>query len=74
MSFVDDAVIAVEVAEGSPAWAAGLRRGMLIMQVDGAAVRTPKQFAAAVGRNRGPVKLRMAGDEKTPTRTVPPGG
>ena len=73
MSFVDDAVVVVEVAEGSPAHAAGLRRGMLITHVDGAAVRTPKEFAAAVGRNRGPVQLRLAGDEKTPIRTVQPG-
>ena len=73
MSFVDDAVMVVEVAEGSPAHAAGLRRGMLITHVDGAAVRTPKEFAAAVGRNRGPVQLRLAGDEKTPIRTVQPG-
>ena len=73
MSFVDDAVIATEVAEGSPAWTAGLRRGMLIMQVDGTAIRTPKEFAAAVGRNRGPVQLRLAGDEKSPVRTVQPG-
>ena len=73
MSFVDNAVIVVEVAEGSPAWTAGLRRGMLIAQVDGAAVRTPKEFAAAVGRNRGPVQLRLAGEEKNPTRTVQPG-
>jgi S1-C subfamily serine protease len=73
MSFVDDAVIVVEVAENSPAWAAGLRRGMLITQVDKAGIRTPKEFAAAVGRNRGPVQLRIAGDEKTPLRTVQPG-
>jgi serine protease Do len=73
MSFVDDAVIATEVTEGSPAWKAGLRRGMLITQVDGTAVHTPKEFAAAVGRNRGPVQLHLAGDEKTPIRTVQPG-
>ena len=63
----------VEVAEGSPAYAAGLRRGMLITHVDGTPVRTPKEFAAAVARNRGPVQLRLAGDEKNPVRTVEPG-
>jgi serine protease Do len=73
MSFVDDAVIVVEAAEGSPAWTAGLRHGMLIAQVDGTAVRTPKEFAAAAGRNRGPVQLRLAGDEKNPVHTVQPG-
>jgi serine protease Do len=72
MSFVDDAVIVVEVAEGSPAWEAGLRRGTLVTHVDGAAVRTPKDFATAVARNRGLVQLRVAGDEKNPVRTVRP--
>ena len=45
-SVADDAVIVVEVAEGSPAAAAGLRRGMLITHVDRLPVRTPKEFAA----------------------------
>jgi serine protease Do len=72
MSFVDNAVIVVESAENTPAWAAGLRRGMLIAQVDKTPVRTPKEFAAAVARNSGPVQLRIAGDEKNPLRTVKP--
>jgi S1-C subfamily serine protease len=72
-SFVDDAVVIVEAAEGSPAWTAGLRRGMLVTHVDGAPIRTPKEFATAVSRNRGPVQLRLAGEEKTPLRTVAPG-
>lgn len=72
-SFVDDAVVVVEVAEGSPAWAAGLRRGMLITHVDGAPIRTPRDFAATAARNRGPVQLRLTGDEKNPIRTVEPG-
>ena len=69
----DDAVIVTEVAEGSPAWLAGLRRGMLITQVDHTAVRTPKEFSVAAARNSGPVQLRLAGDEKSPVRTVAPG-
>lgn len=72
MAFVDDAVAVVDVAENSPAHAAGLRRGMLITQVDGTAVRTPKEFAAATVRNAGPVQLRLAGDDRNPLRTVPP--
>jgi serine protease Do len=64
------AVIVVEVAEGSPAAAAGLRRGMLITHVDRLPVRTPKEFALAAARNPGPVQLRLAGDEKNPIRTV----
>ncbi|MFZ1933218.1 MAG: trypsin-like peptidase domain-containing protein [Thermoguttaceae bacterium] len=67
---VQDAVAVVEVADGSPAAAAGLRRGMLITHVDRQPVRTPKEFALAVARNRGPVQLRLAGDEKNPIRTV----
>ena len=68
----ENAVVVVEVAEGTPAAAAGLRRGMLITHVDRLPVRTPKEFALAAARNRGPVQLRLAGDEKNPTRTVGP--
>jgi serine protease Do len=68
----ENAVVVVEVAEGSPAAAAGLRRGMLITHVDRQPVRTPQEFALAAARNRGPVQLRLAGDEKNPTRTVGP--
>ncbi len=71
-SFVDDAVIVVEVAENSPAWEAGLRRGMFVTHVDGSPVRTPKEFAAAVARNRRSVQLRLSDDEKNPVRTVAP--
>jgi serine protease Do len=70
-SIGENAVAVVEVAEGSPA-AAGLRRGMLITHVDRLPVRTPKEFALAAARNRGPVQLRLAGDEKNPIRTVGP--
>ena len=72
-SSTDDAVIVTDVAEGSPAWAAGLRRGMLIAQVDHTAVRTPKEFTAAVAHVSGPVQLHLAGDDKSPVRTVAPG-
>jgi serine protease Do len=71
-SVAGDAVIVLEVAEGSPAAAAGLRRGMLITHVDRVPVRTPKEFALATARNPGPVQLRVPGDEKTTTRTVGP--
>jgi S1-C subfamily serine protease len=69
----ENAVAVVEVADGSPAAAAGLRRDMLITHVDRQPVRTPKEFALAVARNRGPVQLRLAGDEKNPIRSVGPG-
>ena len=71
-SFVDDAVVIVEVAENSSAWEAGLRRGMFVTHVDGSPVRTPKEFAAAVARNRRSVQLRLSDDEKNPVRTVAP--
>jgi S1-C subfamily serine protease len=72
MSFVDDAVFVAEVAEDSPAWEAGLRHGMFITQVDRTPVRSPKEFAAAVARNRGPLQLRILGDQQNPIRTVGP--
>jgi serine protease Do len=72
-SFPDNAVMVLEVSEGSPAHAAGLRPGTLITHVDGAPARTPKDFAAAVARNRGPVQLRLAGSEKAAVCTVRPG-
>ena len=68
----ENAVAVVEVADGSPAAAAGLQRGMLITHVDRQPVRTPKEFALAVARNPGPVQLRLAGDENNPIRTVGP--
>ncbi len=71
-SAVENAVAVVEVADGSPAAAAGLRRGMLITHVDRLPVHTPKEFALVVARNHGPVQLRLAGGEKNPTRTVGP--
>jgi S1-C subfamily serine protease len=70
VTFVEDAVIVTEVVENSPAWAAGLRRGMLITQVGRQPVRTPKEFAAAVANSSGLVQLHIAGDEKNPVRTV----
>ena len=72
MSFLDDAVVVIDVAEGSPTWAAGLRRGMLITHIDDIPIRTPGQFTAAAARHRGPVELRLAGDDENPIRTVEP--
>jgi S1-C subfamily serine protease len=72
-SFTDEAVVVTEVAEGSPAWQAGLRRGMHISQIDQTPVRTPKEFAAATEKNAGPVQLKIQGDNNNPTRIVQPG-
>ena len=48
LAFLDEAVVVSEVAEGTPAFRAGMKPGMLITQVDRVAVRTPKEFMAAV--------------------------
>jgi serine protease Do len=71
MAFADNAVVVVQSAEGSPAWRAGLRPGTLITHVGGEAVRTPGEFASAVAKLSGPVRLRVPGNEKNPVRIVP---
>jgi len=71
MVFYDDGVIVTDVQQGTPAWEAGLRRGMRISRVGRTPVRTPKQFRAAVAGRRGPMQIRLADDED-PLRTVAP--
>jgi serine protease Do len=72
---VDDGVVAIEVTEGSPAWKAGLRPGMLINRVDQSRVATPRQFQAAVAGKKGRVTLDVStfGEESSATRVVEPG-
>jgi S1-C subfamily serine protease len=70
--FYDEAVAASEVEEGSAAWQAGMRRGMLVSQADGLPVRTPKDFLAAVAQKSGPVQLRLLTEEQDAIRVVPP--
>jgi C-terminal processing protease CtpA/Prc len=65
-------VLVTEVREGTPAWEAGLRPGMRIGQVGRTSVRTPKQFWAAVAGQRGPIQLRLAGEDEKPLRIVGP--
>lgn len=65
-----DAVAVTEVEKGSPTWHAGLRPGMLVSHVEGAAVRTPKQFREAVAARAGAVQLR-ATDEKAESAARP---
>jgi len=71
----DAGVVVVEVAEGSPAWNAGLRPGMLISRVDQSRVGTPPQFQAAVAAKKGSVALEVTGpgDEPQSRRVVAPG-
>jgi S1-C subfamily serine protease len=67
----DDAVAVSEVEEGTPAWQAGMRHGLLVSHVDGTPVRTPKEFQAIVARKTGPVQLRLATDDQDAVRTIP---
>lgn len=62
-------VAAREVKEGTPAWEAGLRRGVIISHVGKSAVETPDDFHRAVADQAGPVELRLI-DEQGRTRTV----
>jgi serine protease Do len=55
------AVAVEEVAEGTPAFKSGLRRGMMITYVENTAVETPDEFRRQVGGKQGPVSLRIAG-------------
>jgi serine protease Do len=57
---MDPAVLTVEVADDSPAWRAGLRRGMYVTHVRNVPVSTPKEFYAQVAGLEGPVELRVA--------------
>jgi S1-C subfamily serine protease len=72
--FGDEAVVVSDVDPNSPASQAGLRRGMLITQVEGRAVRTPKEFQAAVAEKAGAVQMKLAMTEQDSVITVPPGG
>jgi S1-C subfamily serine protease len=62
MTVPDDAVVVVDVAEDSPAYKAGVRRGMLITHAAGTAVRTPKEFRTAVAGKTKDVVLRITGE------------
>jgi S1-C subfamily serine protease len=71
LAFFDDAVLVSEVAEGTPAFRAGMKPGMLITHVDRVAVHTPKEFMAAVAGHSGPVELHLATEEQDAVRKIP---
>lgn len=54
----------VEVIPGSPADAAGLRVGQIVLEVGGRPVRTPAEFAKAVSGQEGPVDLSTESERK----------
>lgn len=57
---VDPAVLVVEVEQDSPAWQAGLRRGMLVTHVQNTAVEIPADFYKLANAAKGQVELRIA--------------
>jgi serine protease Do len=69
----DQGVAVVEVQEGTMAWQAGLRSGMLVRQVGRKPIHNPAEFRNAVAGLTGPVNLHLADDPDNPVRTVGPG-
>jgi len=70
---LDNVVAVTEVDEGTPAWQAGLRPGMLISHAGRVPTRPPREFRAAVAGNRGPVQVRILtgpDDSSATTMTV----
>lgn len=62
----------IDVTRDSPAWKAGLRPGMFISHVGGAAVQTPREFRDAVANKNGAVEVRTVSDPGEPVgrRTI----
>lgn len=69
-----EGVAVTEAPEDSAAWRDGVRPGMLITRVGGAAVRTPKQFFAEAEKHGGPVELRVVFQGAEQRITVNPAG
>ena len=70
-----EAVVVSDVEANTPAAAAGVKRGMLISQVDGRPVGTPRDFQAAVAAKSGAVQLKLdATDPANSVVVVPPAG
>lgn len=68
------AVFVLEVEKDTPAWEAGLRRGMLISHVGDTPVRTPKELFRVVENRSGTVAVRLVDDgspDFQPVRRVP---
>lgn len=59
LQLVDPAVLVVEVAQDSPAWQAGLRRGMLVTHVKNTPVENPAEFYKQAAAQQGEVELRI---------------
>ena len=61
-------VLVTEVEPGSAADEAGIKVGQYLINVEGAAVKNPLDFARAVGKLNGPVRITTEGDR---TVTIP---
>jgi S1-C subfamily serine protease len=73
LSFPEHGVTVVEVAENSPASAAGLRVGMILATVNRTAINSPKDFYTAVEKLAGPVSVRIADERTQPERIIEAG-
>jgi len=68
----DPCVCVLEVTEESPAWAAGLRPGMLISHASGQRVSTPEEFEKLIAAKEGNVPLKIIdGAGRSSTIVVP---
>jgi serine protease Do len=68
----DRGVIVTDVADDSPAAAAGLKPGMLITKVGDTRVHRPAEFRAALANLPGPVRLSLAEEDDSRVVAVPP--
>jgi S1-C subfamily serine protease len=73
LSFPEQGVTVVEVAENSPAAAAGMQIGMIISTANHKAINSPKEFRAAVENSSDPIVLRIADDRGRSDRVIEPG-
>ncbi len=65
-----DAVVVLNVEEGSPGWEAGLRHGMFITHVGNRRVGSPEEFEELVRSENGRVSLRLAESFDGPSTMV----
>jgi len=65
-----DAVVVIDVQEGSPCWKAGLRRGMFITHIGNRRVASPEDFEAFVRGEKKNVRLRLAESFDGPSTAV----
>lgn len=68
--FSTPSVAVREIEEGSAAWQAGLREGMLISHVGSAPVGSPAEFHKAVASQTGAIKLQILSPEGGRQRTL----